>query len=99
MEAARFPSPSLTFCPYHNQDLLGNAVGEPLTHNHARGNPALGHRLKLDPKVTADQRGHGVGVAIQEYTKTSMQDRAAAAKKLEESVLGKIIRMPKGKAS
>jgi hypothetical protein len=28
--------------------------------NHA----SIGHRLKLDPKVTADQRGHGVGVAI-----------------------------------
>jgi len=25
--------------------------------------------LKLDPEVTADQRSHGVGVAIEEYTK------------------------------
>lgn len=59
----------------------------------------IGHRLKLDPKVTADQRGHGVGVAINEYTKTSVADRATAAKKLEESVLGKVTRMPKRKAS
>ena len=60
-----------------------------------------GHRLKLDPKVTADQRGHGVGVAIEEYTKTSVKDKAVAAKKLEEAVLGKekIIRMPPRKAS
>jgi integrase len=50
---------------------------------------SIGHRLKLDPKVTADQRGHGVGVAIEEYTKTSLQDRAVAARKLEEAVLGK----------
>ena len=59
------------------------------------------HRLKLDPKVTADQRGHGVGVAIEEYTKTSVKDRAAAAKKLEQEVLGKgkLVRMPKRKAS
>jgi site-specific recombinase XerC len=62
-------------------------------------NASIGHRLKLDPKVTADQRGHGVGVAIEEYTKTSVEDRAAAAKKLEESVLGKVIRMPKRRAS
>jgi hypothetical protein len=41
---------------------------------------SIGHRLKLDPKVTADQRGHGVGVAIEEYTKTSLTDKAAAAK-------------------
>jgi hypothetical protein len=58
-----------------------------------------GHRLKLDPKVTADQRGHGVGVAIEEYTKTSLKDRAVAAKKLEDAVLGKVIRMPQRKAS
>jgi hypothetical protein len=37
---------------------------------------SIGHRLKLDPKVTADQRGHGVGVAIEEYTKTSVKDKA-----------------------
>jgi hypothetical protein len=31
--------------------------------------------LDTDPKVTADQRGHGVGVSIAEYTKTSLKDR------------------------
>jgi len=62
---------------------------------------SIGHRLKLDPKVTADQRGHGVGVAIEEYTKTSVKDKAVAAKKLEDAVLGKekIVRMPPRKAS
>ena len=62
---------------------------------------SIGHRLKLDPKVTADQRGHGVGVAIEEYTKTSLKDRALAARKLEEAVLGKpkVVRMPGQKAS
>ena len=62
-------------------------------------NASIGHRLKLDPKVTVDQRGRGVGVAIEEYTKTSVEDRAAAAKKLEEAVLGKVIRMSKSKVS
>jgi integrase len=62
---------------------------------------SIGHRLKLDPKVTADQRGHGVGVAIEEYTKTSVKDKAVAAKMLEEAVLGKekIVMMPPRKAS
>ena len=50
---------------------------------------SIGHRLKLDPKVTADQRGHGVGIAIEEYTKTPVKERAAAAKKLEQEALGK----------
>jgi hypothetical protein len=52
--------------------------------------------------ISADQRGHGVGVAIEEYTKTSLQDRAVAARKLEEAVLGKpkVVRMvPRRKAS
>jgi hypothetical protein len=42
-----------------------------------------------------------VGVAIEEYTKTSVKDRAVAARKLEESVLGKrkVVRMPQPKAS
>ena len=35
-------------------------------------NASIGHRLKPDPKVTCDQRGHGGGVAIEEYTKTSV---------------------------
>ncbi|MEO8028828.1 MAG: hypothetical protein ABI823_20275, partial [Bryobacteraceae bacterium] len=62
---------------------------------------SIGHRLKLDPKVTADQRGHGVGVAIEEYTKTSVRDRATAANKLEQEVLGKpkVVRMLNRKAS
>ena len=62
---------------------------------------SIGHRLKLDPKVTADQRGHGVGVAIEEYTKTSVKDRAVAANKLEQEVLGKpkTIKMPKRRIS
>ncbi len=51
--------------------------------------------------VTADQRGHGVGVAIEEYTKTTVKDRAVAARKLEQEVLGKrkVVRMPHRKAS
>jgi len=36
---------------------------------------SIGHRLALDPKVTADQRGHGVGVSIAEYINTSLKDR------------------------
>jgi integrase len=66
-----------------------------------RTHASIGHRLKLDPKVTADQRGHGVGVSIEEYTKTTVKDKAAAARKLEREVLGKgkLVRMPKRKAS
>ncbi len=64
-----------------------------------RTNASLGHG-KVDPKVAADQRGHGIGVSLDVYTKTDIKQRAAVAKKLENSVLGKkVIRMPRRKAS
>lgn len=65
-----------------------------------RSNASLGHG-KVDPKVAADQRGHGIGVSLDVYTKTSVKQKApAAARKLENSVLGKkVVRMPKRKAS
>ena len=65
-----------------------------------RTNASLGHDAKVDPKVSADQRGHGIGVSLDVYTKSSMGKKAAAVKKLEDSVLGaKVVRMPKRKAS
>ena len=65
-----------------------------------RTNASLGHDAKVDPKVSADQRGHGIGVSLDVYTKSSMGKKAAAVKKLEDSALGaKVVRMPKRKAS
>ena len=65
-----------------------------------RANASLGHSAKVDPKVAADQRGHGIGVSLDEYTMSDLKDKATAAKKLETSVLGrKVVRMPKRKAS
>ncbi|HVO98153.1 MAG TPA: tyrosine-type recombinase/integrase [Bryobacteraceae bacterium] len=60
-----------------------------------RTHASLGHHAKVDPKVSADQRGHGIGVALDVYTKSSMKDRATAAKKLEDSVLPKAVRARK----
>jgi hypothetical protein len=41
----------------------------------------------VDPKVAADQRGHGIGVALNVYTKSSIEERTEAGKPLEESIL------------
>src|SRR5882724_5036153 len=65
-----------------------------------RTNASLGQVAKVDPKVSADQRGHGIGVSLDVYTKSNIQQKGVAAKKLEDSVLGrKVVRMPKRKAS
>jgi hypothetical protein len=65
-----------------------------------RTNASLGHGAKVDPKVSADQRGHGIGVSLDVYTKSNIKQKGAAAKKLEDSVLGrKVVPMPTRKAS
>jgi hypothetical protein len=35
--------------------------------------------IKVDPKLVADQQGHGVGLNQNEYTQTSVASRLAAA--------------------
>ena len=45
-----------------------------------RTNASLGHGAKVDPKVSADQRGHGIGVSLDVYTRSSMGQKAVAAK-------------------
>lgn len=42
---------------------------------------------KVDPKTAADQRGHGIGVALDVYTQSSIEARRAAAEMLENAVL------------
>ena len=41
----------------------------------------------IDPKVVADQLGHGLGVNLDVYTKSDLQQRAEAVKKLEAEVI------------
>jgi hypothetical protein len=52
-----------------------------------RTHASLGHDAGIDPKVAADQRGHGIGVAIDVYTKAALSRRAEAPEQLEKAVL------------
>jgi len=52
-----------------------------------RTHASLGHDEGIDPKVAADQRGHGIGVAIDVYTKAALSRRAEAAERLEKALL------------
>ena len=61
---------------------LGWANFQVLRRTHA----SLGHDAEMDPKVAADQRGHGIGVALDVYTQSSIETRRGAAEKLERSV-------------
>ena len=43
----------------------------------------------VDPKVASDQRGHGLGVSLEVYTSSDMEQKKAAVNKLEAAVLRK----------
>ena len=62
---------------------MGWANFQVLRRTHA----SLGHDAKVDPKVAADQRGHGIGVALDVYTQSSIEARRGAAEVLEKAVL------------
>src|SRR5262249_712772 len=48
--------------------------------------PRLGDDSGIDPKGSADQRGHGIGVALDVYTKACLEKRAQAAEVLKNSI-------------
>jgi integrase len=61
---------------------LGWANFQVMRRTHA----SLGHEAGIDPKVAADQRGHGIGVSLDTYTKASIGSRAEAGATLERAV-------------
>lgn len=60
-----------------------------------RTNATLSHKAGVDPKVSADQRGHGLDVSLGVYTISDLQQKREAVHKLESAV----IRKPKQKRS
>jgi integrase len=52
-----------------------------------RTHASLGQDAGIDPKVAADQRGHGIGVSLNVYTKSAFRKKMDAADQLEKAVL------------
>src|ERR1043166_4467106 len=50
-------------------------------------NASLCDKYGVDRKVAADQRGHGIGVSLEVYTSSDLQQKREAVKKLEAAVL------------
>jgi len=61
-------------------------MASPFGATHA----SLGKEARADVKVQSDQRGHGLGVAMEVYTRSSISQKAAAAQKLERYVLNRV---------
>ena len=52
-------------------------------------NASLSKKYGVDPKVASDQRGHGIGVSMEVYTNSDIEQKRAAVNKLEAAVLRK----------
>jgi len=52
-------------------------------------NASLSKKYGVDPKVASDQRGHGIGVSMEVYTSSDIEQKRAAVNKLEAAVLRK----------
>ncbi len=52
-----------------------------------RTNASLSKKCGVDPKVASDQRGHGIGVSMEVYTSSDIEQKRAAVNKLEAAVL------------
>ena len=52
-------------------------------------NASLSKKAGVDPKVASDQRGHGIGVSLDVYTNSDLEQKRAALSKLEAVVLRK----------
>lgn len=49
-------------------------------------NACLSQKAGVEPKVSADQRGHGLGVSMEVYTISDHQQKRAAVKRLESMI-------------
>ena len=52
-----------------------------------RSNASLGRKAKIDDKVAADQRGHGLGVSMDVYASSDLSQKVEAIRQLEKFVV------------
>lgn len=45
------------------------------------------NKAKIDDKVAADQRGHGLGVSLEVYSISDLEQKIEAVKRLESEVI------------
>ena len=62
---------------------LDGATFQVMRRTHA----SLGQDAGIDPKVAADQRGHGIGVSLDTYTKSAFAKKMEAANQPEKALL------------
>jgi len=61
-----------------------------------RTNGSLSHKRGIDPKVAADQRGHGIGVSLDVYTRADLVQKLEAVRVLDSPVGNWLIAVSSG---
>jgi hypothetical protein len=56
-----------------------------------RANASLGRKAGVDDKVAADQRGHGLGVSLDVYATSDLEEKLKAVRKLEAAVVPTVV--------
>ena len=79
------PGVSPIFRPGKGRQLdFDNAEGFYGHGGHSKTGLLRGLQVQPDAKVSADQRGHGLGVAMSEYTHSTLEQKLEAVGRLEE---------------
>ena len=52
-----------------------------------RTNGSMSRKFKIDDKVSADQRGHGLGASMEIYSRSDVEQMCEAVAKLESEVI------------
>ena len=52
-----------------------------------RTNASLGRKALIDDKVAADQRGHGLGVSLEVYSISDLEQKIEAVRRIESEVI------------
>jgi hypothetical protein len=52
-----------------------------------RTNTSLSRKFKMDDKVSVDQHGHGLGVSMEVYSRSDLEEMLEGVTKLESEVI------------
>ncbi len=63
--------------------------GQPSAKVVSRTNASLCKKAKVDDKVAGDQRGHGLGVSLEVYSLSDLEQKIEAVNRLEAEVISK----------
>jgi hypothetical protein len=78
-------------CVHATSDRLQHGLSERQSANHATLTCSLSRKAGIDPKLVADQLGHGLGANLDVYTIAGLDQRLAEVNTREQSMVSTAI--------